>query len=204
MPKIIILYSFIFNFISCLNANQDSLKLIHDYAKLLEPSEAIFLEKRLQNYAQKSGIKIYIGNLKTIGRKDIKTYASDLFEGLALSENEKNKAVIILISQKEMQGIIYEGKMLTPYLSDNLKQHLMQSLLIQAFKKDAYLPAYELIFVRLEQLFSEKITPEQLQNQLGQESRPAPGLFFYLQLLMFISLFVVVLVLFGKSVFRKK
>lgn len=205
MKKITLLVFALFvHTVFSLYASQDTVQFVNDYAQILEVSEKRFLEERLKNYAKESGIKIYFGNVKSVGRTDIEKYAYRLFDKLPISEEARKKTLVVLISKKEMQGFICEGEHLRRYFSNDLKQKMIRSLVIQAFKNDHYLVAYELLFTRMRQLFSEKITPKKLNQQLEAETHSSPGIFFYLQFIMFVLVFVTVFFLLIRSIFHRK
>jgi len=187
-----------------LKAQEDSIQFINDFAKLLDEPEVAFLEETLENFHQKTGIKIYFGTIKAIGKKDFSEYTTSLYQKLPISTEAKQKTVLVLVARKEMQGNIYAGDSLNPYLTENIKEKMMRILLVEAFKKGEYALSFQRTFVSLSQLFTNKITPEELEVRLEEEQVPSPGFFFYMQFVMFISLFVAVGFVMFKSFFQKR
>jgi len=187
-----------------LRAQEDSIQFVNDFARLLDEPEVAFLEETLENFHQKTGIKIYFGTIKAFGKKDFSAHTINLYQKIPISTEAKQKTILILLARKEMQGRIHVGDSLKPYLTEGIKQQMMRILVVQAFKEGEYAAAFQRTYMDLSQLFTKKITPKDLEIRLKKEQIPAPGFFFYLQLLMFLFLFVVVGFLMFKSFFQKR
>ena len=93
-----------------------------DEAALIPAATRTSIETKLRDLEEKSGIQFVVATVRSLGGRDIETYANLLFRNWKLGEQKKNNGVLLLIAPNERKLRIEVGYGLEARLTDALSK----------------------------------------------------------------------------------
>lgn len=91
---------------------------INDFADLFPKASYDDLEQRLHRFTTETAHTVTVLTLKSTGGEDIATVASRAFEELPLSDNEKRRALLLVIARAERKVALHAGTDVRPLLPE--------------------------------------------------------------------------------------
>jgi uncharacterized protein len=102
---------------------------LNDFAAMFPPASAEDLENRLRRFNTETAHGVVVLTLKSLDGEDIETIARTAFNKLPLSDNERQKTVLVLVARSERQVTTHAGAQLRASLPEPA---VSQKLLAQA------------------------------------------------------------------------
>ena len=113
-------------------------RLINDYAEILSTPNRQNLEDKLIAYNDSTSTQICIVTVSTIGDYSIEDYAARLGRKWGVGQKDKNNGVLIVVAKEERKVDIELGYGLESYITDYDTKHIIDELIIPAFKQSNY------------------------------------------------------------------
>jgi len=113
-------------------------RLVNDFANMLSNEEQQQLETKLLDYNDSTSTQIYIVTIDSLNDYAVEDYALRLGRSWAIGQKEKDNGVLILLSKSDRKVDIEIGYGLESYISDYDTKHIIDELIIPAFKDSNY------------------------------------------------------------------
>lgn len=113
-------------------------RLVNDFASMLSSENKEALESKLLAYNDSTSTQIYIVSVETIGDYSIEDFALRLGRKWGIGQKDKNNGILILISKNDRKVDIEVGYGLESYVTDYDSKHIIDELIVPAFKQNNY------------------------------------------------------------------
>ncbi len=167
-------------------------RLVNDFATMLSSENKESLESKLLAYNDSTTTQIYIVSVETIGDYAIEDYALRLGRKWGIGQKDKNNGILILISKDDRKVDIEIGYGLESYVTDYDSKHIIDELIVPAFKQNNYYKGLDDATDRLIGLLQGTF---QSSSQTNTDEVP---LWVYILIIAFI-LFIFFIIFSGKS-----
>lgn len=111
---------------------------VNDNAHLLSESERAQLEEKLVNFEKQTGNEIAIATIRSLDGDTIENFAEELFQEWQIGKKGQDNGILLLISKEDREMRIEVGYGLEPELTDLEASHLIQNVLVPAFREENY------------------------------------------------------------------
>jgi len=165
--------------------------LVNDFADLLSPDNQQQLEKKLLAYNDSTTNQIYIITVNSIGDYSIEDYALRTARKWKIGQQDKNNGILILISKNDRKVDIEVGYGLESVVSDYDSKHIIDELIVPAFKQSNYTLGINNAVDRVMGLIQGTYVTE----VHGQESIPS----WVWVLIFIVAIFILSLIFSGKA-----
>jgi uncharacterized protein len=113
-------------------------RLVNDFANLLSVENGKALEDKLVAFDDSTSIQISIVIVESIGDYSIEDFALRLGRKWGIGQKGKNNGILITIAKEERKMDIEVGYGLESYITDYDSKHIIDELMIPAFKQSNY------------------------------------------------------------------
>lgn len=113
-------------------------RLVNDFAGLLSDNNLQELEDKLEAYNDSTSTQICIVTVKSIGDYSIEDYAVRLGRKWGVGQKDKNNGILITVAKEERKVDIEIGYGLESYITDYDSKHIIDELIVPAFKQSNY------------------------------------------------------------------
>ncbi len=113
-------------------------RLVNDFADILNSTQEQQLENKLLEYNNKTSTQIYVVAIDSLNDYAIEDYALKLGRSWRIGQSFKNNGILILLSKSDRAVDIEVGYGLESYISDYDSRHIINELIIPAFKDENY------------------------------------------------------------------
>jgi uncharacterized protein len=113
-------------------------RLVNDFANMLNSNEEQQLETKLLDYNDSTSTQIYIVTIDSLQDYSVEDYALRLGRSWAIGQKNKNNGVLILLSKSDRKVDIEIGYGLESSISDYDSKHIIDELIVPAFKSGNY------------------------------------------------------------------
>jgi len=111
---------------------------VNDYAKLIDNSERILLEEKIEAINDTTGIQFAVLTLQSLEEHAAKDVAEGVANYWGVGQKELDNGILILASVRERAIYIALGKGTDDYVTDEYLQTLIKQVIKPAFKVGAY------------------------------------------------------------------
>ncbi|MBK9328015.1 MAG: TPM domain-containing protein [Sphingobacteriales bacterium] len=167
-------------------------RLVNDFASMLSNENRDALETKLLAYNDSTSTQIYIVCVETIGDYSIEDFALRLGRKWGIGQKDKNNGVLILVSKNDRKVDIEIGYGLESYVTDYDSKHIIDELIVPAFKQNNYYRGLEDASNRLIELMQGTF---QSSEHTGTDAIPP---WAYILIIVFI-VFIAYIISSGKS-----
>ncbi len=113
-------------------------RLINDFAEILSVPNKQSLEDKLLAFNDSTSTQISIVTVTTIGDYSIEDYAVRLGRKWQIGQKGKNNGILILVAKDDRKIDIEIGYGLESYVTDYDSKHIIDELILPAFKQSNY------------------------------------------------------------------
>lgn len=113
-------------------------RLINDFAEIISETNRQRLEDKLVAYDDSTSTQICIVTVNNIGDYSIEDYAARLGRKWGIGQKDKNNGILILIAKENRKVDIEIGYGLESYVTDYDSKHIIDELMVPAFKQSNY------------------------------------------------------------------
>jgi uncharacterized membrane protein YgcG len=114
------------------------IKFVNDFAGMLAPTEAQYLEEKLKKYADSTSTQIALVIIQTLHQIDRVAYAQKLATAWGIGQQGKDNGLLILVAYDDHKIRIQTGYGLEATLTDLLTSQIIDNQLIPNFKQKKY------------------------------------------------------------------
>lgn len=143
-------------------------RLVNDFANVLDNTQEQQLEKKLLDFNNKTSTQIYVVAIDSLNDFAIEDYAIRLGRSWKIGQKDKNNGILILLSKSDRAVDIEVGYGLESYISDYDSRHIINELIIPAFKDGNYYQGLDNATTKIIQLADGTYTKE--KNDTSSES----------------------------------
>ena len=111
---------------------------VNDYAHLFSTEQKNQLETKLSQFEKETGNEIAVVSINSLLRDTIENFAVKLFEDWQIGKKGSDNGILILIAKEDREMRIEVGYGLEPYVTDLEASHLIQNVLVPAFRDGRY------------------------------------------------------------------
>ena len=111
---------------------------VTDLANLLYAGARANLERKLQDFEDKSGIQLVIATVNSLEGNDVEPIANELFRAWKLGEKSKSNGVLFLIAPNQRKLRIEVGYGLEGTLTDAISKIIIANAVVPRFKANDY------------------------------------------------------------------
>lgn len=174
-------------------------RLVNDFAGMLRPQEAAYLERKLVAFNDSTSTQIAIVIVRSLDGYAISDYAQRLGENWGIGQKGRDNGILILIKPKTGTGrgevFIAQGYGLEGAIPDLVADDIVENEILPAFRNGEYLGGLDRATTTLMSLASGEYSADEYNARKGSGSQGDSG----------ISLFaVIVIVLIIFAIFRGK
>ncbi len=112
--------------------------LVNDFANLLSTENKQALENKLLAYNDSTTTQIYVITITSMGDYSIEDYALRLGRKWGIGQKDKNNGILILVSKNDRKVDIEVGYGLEGTVTDYDTKHIIDELMVPAFKQSNY------------------------------------------------------------------
>lgn len=116
----------------------DPPKLVNDFAGLMSNENKAALEDKLVAFNDSTSTQITIVTVSSIGDYSIDDYAVRLGRKWGIGQKGKNNGILITVAKEERKVDIEIGYGLESYVTDYDSKHIIDELILPAFKQSNY------------------------------------------------------------------
>ncbi|HKY10175.1 MAG TPA: TPM domain-containing protein [Candidatus Binatia bacterium] len=91
---------------------------VNDFAAIFPPASMDDLDARLHRFKTETASSVAVLTVKRLDDEDIETLARRAFDALPLSDDEKQKTVLLVVARSERQVTIHTGSQVRPLLPE--------------------------------------------------------------------------------------
>lgn len=113
-------------------------RLINDFAEMISTSNREQLEQKLVAYNDSTSTQICIVIVNSMGDYSIEDYAVRLGRKWGVGQKDKNNGILITVAKEERKVDIEIGYGLESYITDYDSKHIIDELIVPAFKQSNY------------------------------------------------------------------
>jgi len=111
---------------------------VNDYAQIFSTEEKIQLEAKLSQFQKQTGNEIAVVSINSLVGDTIENFAVKLFEDWRIGKKGEDNGLLLLIAKEDREMRIEVGYGLEPYITDLEASHLIQNVLVPAFRDEQY------------------------------------------------------------------
>lgn len=148
----------------------DPPRLLNDFAGLLSQEQVSGLEQKLVAYNDSTSTQITIVTVKSIADYSIEDFAVRLGRKWGIGQKDKNNGILITVAREERKVDIEIGYGLEPYVTDYDSKHIIDELILPAFKQGKYYDGLDQACDRLIGLMQGTYTADRGNDQ--EQSMP--------------------------------
>ncbi len=111
---------------------------VNDHANLFSTEEKIQLEAKLTQFEKETGNEIAVASINSLVGDTIENFAVKLFEDWKIGKKGNDNGLLLLIAKEDREMRIEVGYGLEPYITDLEASHLIQNVLVPAFRGEHY------------------------------------------------------------------
>ncbi len=167
--------------------------LVNDFAQLLSNDNKQDLEKKLLAYNDSTTNQIYVITVSSIGDYSIEDFALRTARKWKIGQQDKNNGILLLISKNDRKVDIEVGYGLESSVTDYDSKHIIDDIIVPAFKQSNYHLGIDKATDRLMGLIQGTYITEVAKNE------PIPIWVYFL--IAGIVLFILYLIFTGKATF---
>ena len=166
-------------------------RLINDFAEIISETHRQELEDKLVAFNDSTSTQICIVTVNSIGDYSIEDYAARLGRKWGVGQKDKNNGILIVVAKEERKVDIEIGYGLESYITDYDSKHIIDELIIPAFKQSNY-------YQGLEDATNRIIG--QLQGTYTAEAEQPEQLPFWVYIIIIgVIIFIVIIISSGSS-----
>ena len=139
-------------------------RLVNDFADILNSTQKQQLENKLLEYSNKTSTQIYVVAIDSLKDYSIEDYALKLGRSWKIGQKDKNNGILILLSKSDRAVDIEVGYGLESYISDYDSRHIINELIIPAFKDENYFQGLDNATTKIIQLADGTYTNDKNDN----------------------------------------
>ncbi len=113
-------------------------RLINDFAEIVSETNRQNLEDKLIAFNDSTSTQICIVTVKNVGDYSIEDYAVRLGRKWGVGQKDKNNGILITVSKEDRKVDIEIGYGLESYVTDYDTKHIIDELIVPAFKQSNY------------------------------------------------------------------
>lgn len=167
--------------------------LVNDFANILSDDNEQLLEQKLLAFNDSTTNQIYIITVTDIGNYSIEDYALRTARKWKIGQQDKNNGILVLISKNDRKVDIEVGYGLEAVVSDYDSRHIINDLIVPAFKQSNYALGINDAVDRLIGLIQGTYV-----TKATEEKNEQPPIWFYI-IIIIIGGFVLYSIFFGKG-----
>lgn len=111
---------------------------VNDYAQLLTAEERTALEQKLTGFEKQTGNEIAVATINSLEGDTVENFAEELFAEWNIGKSGQDNGILLLIAKEDREMRIEVGYGLEPELTDLEASHLIQNVLVPAFREENY------------------------------------------------------------------
>lgn len=111
---------------------------VYDYARLMNKSEAQYLENKLLNYADSTSTQIVVITVDTLNGNTARFIAPSWAEKWGIGQRDKDNGVLILVSKKDRDMYIATGYGVQGRLTAGITGEIVREKILPEFKDGDY------------------------------------------------------------------
>lgn len=139
-------------------------RLVNDFANVLNDAQEQQLENKLLDYNDKTSTQIYVVAIDSLNGFAIEDYALRVGRNWKIGQKDKNNGILILLSISDRNVDIEVGYGLESSISDYDSRHIINELIIPAFKDENYYEGLDNATTRIIQLADGTYTNDTKDN----------------------------------------
>ncbi len=124
-------------------------RLVNDFAGMMSADNRARLEKKLVDYNDSTSNQITIVIVESIGDYSVEDYALRLGRKWGIGQEKKNNGILITVAKDERKVDIEVGYGLEGHVTDYDSKHIIDELIVPAFKQSNYYEGLDLATNRL-------------------------------------------------------
>ena len=164
--------------------------LVNDFAGLISEDNKQSLEKKLLAFNDSTSNQIYVITVNSIGDYSIEDFALRTARKWKIGQKDKNNGILLLISKNDRKVDIEVGYGLESAVTDYDSKHIIEDILVPAFKQSNYHLGIDMATDRLMGLIQGTYVTE------AEKNVPIPYWVFIL--IAVVLIFILILVFSGK------
>lgn len=165
--------------------------LVNDFAGLISEDNKQSLEKKLLAFNDSTSNQIYVITVNSIGDYSIEDFALRTARKWKIGQKDKNNGILLLISKNDRKVDIEVGYGLEGSVTDYDSKHIIEDLLVPAFKQSNYYLGIDNATDRFIGLIQGTYVTEVVKNE------PIP--FWVFILIAVVILFILIIIFSGQS-----
>lgn len=172
------------------------MRLVNDYANILNTEQIIDLEKKLIDYDDSTSNQICIITTHSIGDYTIEQYADEIGEKWGVGRKGKDNGIVVVIVPKTLttrgQARISVGYGLEPRIPDATAGQIVDYEMIPSFKQNNYYEGITKAILALQKFSSGEFKPDKYTKERGSS------------FLSFLPFLIIIIIFILSSIFSKK
>jgi len=111
---------------------------VSDFAGLIEDKYITKIDKAIRNIEGRTTAEVAVITIKSLKGKSIDELAFHLFNKFGIGKKDENNGILLLIAKEENQFRVEIGLGLEEIIDDDLRQNLINNLILPNFKKKKF------------------------------------------------------------------
>jgi len=111
---------------------------VSDFAGLIEDKYITKIDKVIRNIEGRTTAEVAVITIKSLKEKSIDELAFHLFNKFGIGKKDENNGILLLIAREENQFRVEIGLGLEEIIDDDLRQNLINNLILPNFKKKKF------------------------------------------------------------------